>query len=252
MLNLISNLKAQYRRWILQAGEKAIRRLEAYIGHNSLIGDTPYFSPDSFPWIADLESQWQIIRQELDVLLEKVDRLPNFQDISRDQYDITQDNLWKTYFFCAYGVKAAHNCLQCPATDRLLSTIPGLNLAFFSILLPHKQIPVHRGPYKGVVRLHLPLKVPHPTQCGIRVGGEVRHWEEGKVMLFDDTYPHEAWNHSDDIRVVLFVDIIRPMRFPASLFNRWMLNLIAISPYIRDERPNFEEWDRKLGQVFRN
>jgi ornithine lipid ester-linked acyl 2-hydroxylase len=250
MANLISHLKAQYRQWILKEGEQAIRRLEGYIGRNSLVGDTPYFSSDFFPWIPDLEAQWKTIRQELDVLLEQVDRLPNFQDISRDQYDITQDSLWKTYFFCAYGVKAKNNCQQCPETDRILATIPGINLAFFSILLPHKQIPVHRGPYKGVIRLHLPLKVPHPDQCGIRVGDEVRHWEEGKVMLFDDTYPHEAWNHSDEIRVVLFVDIIRPMRFPAAWFNRWMLQLIAISPYVRGERPNFEEWDQKLGRLF--
>jgi ornithine lipid ester-linked acyl 2-hydroxylase len=251
MANLFPNLKAQYRQWILREGEKAIRRLEGYIGRNSLVGDTPYLSTEAFHWIPELETNWKVIRQELDVLLEKVEQLPNFQDISRDQADITHDHLWKTYFFCAYGFKAQHNCQQCPETARILDHIPGINLAFFSILLPHKQIPIHRGPYKGVIRLHLPLKVPQPpTQCAIRVGDQIRHWEEGKVMLFDDTYPHEAWNHSDEIRVVLFIDVIRPMRFPAAWFNRWMLQLIAISPYVRGERPNFEEWDRRLGNIF--
>jgi ornithine lipid ester-linked acyl 2-hydroxylase len=247
MLDFYHQLKTQYRQWLLKEGEKAIRRLEGYIGRNSLVGDTPYLENHHFSWIPELESNWKTIQQELDTLLQNVDRLPNFQDISKDQYDITQDDLWKTYFFCAYGVKAEGNCQRCPQTAQLLAQIPGLNLAFFSILLPHKTIPVHRGPYRGVIRLHLPLRVPEPAiACGLRVGDEVRHWQEGKVLLFDDTYPHEAWNHTDGIRVVLFVDIVRPLRFPASWFNRFFIQLIAWSPYIQEAKINFEEWDKKM------
>ncbi|MCU0565583.1 MAG: aspartyl/asparaginyl beta-hydroxylase domain-containing protein [Oculatellaceae cyanobacterium Prado106] len=245
------DLQEKYRAWIIREGENAIRRMESYIGKNSLVGDTPYIDGHHFDWLPRIESQWRLVQQELDILLEKVDQLPNFQDISRDQYDVTNDDRWKTYFFYAYGVRADRNCKQCPETTRLIESIPGLNTAFFSILMPHKQIPVHRGPYKGVVRMHLPLRVPEPaTDCALRIGGDLRHWEEGKSILFDDTYPHDAWNNTDGIRAVLFLDFVRPMRFPASLVNRFLLQLISWSPYIQGEKPNFEEWDRRMEKLF--
>ena len=69
----------------------------------------------------------------------------------------------------------------------------------FSILSPHKRIPPHVGPYKGVLRYHLALKVPEPAdQCGITVHGVTRHWEEGKSLVFDDVWEHSAWNETDD------------------------------------------------------
>ncbi|MGL5078248.1 MAG: aspartyl/asparaginyl beta-hydroxylase domain-containing protein, partial [Waterburya sp.] len=130
--------------------------------------------------------------------------------------------------------------------------IPGLKTAFFSILLPDKHIPEHRGPYKGVLRCHLPLKVPQAKeQCGIRVAQEIRHWEEGKCLVFDDSYPHEAWNKTDEIRVVLFLDIVRPTIFPASLLNHFLLNLIRWSPFIKDAQKNQNQWDQRLARVLK-
>ncbi len=91
--------------------------------------------------------------------------------------------------------------------------IPGLTTAFFSILSPHKHIGEHRGPWRGVLRYHLALRVPEPAaQAGISVGGQVAHWEEGRSLLFDDGYEHFAWNDTDGVRVVLFVDVIRPLK----------------------------------------
>ena len=93
--------------------------------------------------------------------------------------------------------------------------IPGMTTAMFSILSPRKHILDHRGPYKGVLRYHLGLIVPEDAErCRIRVGEDVRHWEEGKSMIFDDTFNHEVWNDTDETRVVLFVDVLRPLPFP--------------------------------------
>jgi aspartyl/asparaginyl beta-hydroxylase (cupin superfamily) len=55
---------------------------------------------------------------------------------------------------------------------------------------------------------HLPLIIP--PKCGFRVGNDVREWEEGKLIIFDDSIEHEAWNESDQDRVVLIFDIWRP------------------------------------------
>lgn len=246
-----ATLKSKYKQFILAEGEKSLRRLERSIGRSSLIGDAAFFDSQQFDWVAHLESNWLVIRQELDKVLRNVNELPNFQDISEDQYSITQDQRWKTYFFYAYGIKAEKNCEKCPQTTRLIEQVPGMKTAFFSILLPHKHIPEHRGPYKGIIRYHLGLKVPQPaTSCRIRVGNEMRHWQEGKSLIFDDTFPHEAWNDTDQIRVVLFLDFVRPIRFPFSILNQFIIQLIVWSPYIQNNKPNFRKWEQHLDKVF--
>lgn len=241
---LLSDLQARYYRFVVTQGEKLVRSLQQSISEQSLVGDRPFFAPEILPWIADLEAQWPRVRAELDAVLQATDPIPNFQDISVDQRAITADDRWKTYFLYGYGYKAHRNCDRCPETTRLIEAIPGMKTAFFSILYPHKRIPEHCGPYKGLLRYHLGLKVPQDAdRCGIRVGGEVRHWQEGKSLLFDDTYPHAAWNDTDELRVVLFVDIVRPLRLPYGLFNRLFINLIALSPYVRDGRRRLLAWE---------
>jgi beta-hydroxylase len=241
------NYREKYREYVLTQAEKLLRKLEQLFADYSLIGNATFFNPEEYDWVRNLETNWQIIRQELDNLLLNIDDIPNFQDISTDQYSITQDNRWKTYFFYAYGLKAESNCQKCPQTIRLIKKIPQIKTAFFSILLPQKHIPQHCGPYKGVIRYHLALKVPQDYQnCAIKVGDDIRHWQEGKSLMFDDTFSHEAWNKTEEIRVVLFVDVVRPMGFPLSLLNQIILKLIAISPYIQSAKYNFQKWERKL------
>ena len=246
MSQIYSRLKVKSRQSLLTQGEKVLRQLEQLIARFSLIGDATFFDSQQFSWVAHLESHWQSIRQELDSVLNRVDELPNFQDISTDQYSITQDNRWKTYFLYAYGLKVAKNCERCPETTRLIEQVPGMKTAFFSVLLPHKHIPEHCGPYKGVIRYHLALKVPDQKGCRIRVGDDIRHWEEGKSLVFDDTFPHEAWNDTDDIRVVLFLDFVRPLRFPLSVLNQLIIQLIAWSPFVQSGKKNLEQWEQQL------
>jgi beta-hydroxylase len=121
-----------------------------------------------------------------------------------------------------------------------------LKVAFFSILAPHKHIPEHRGKHKGLIRYHLGLKIPaSPDCCGLRVADQVVHWQEGKSLLFDDTFLHEAWNDSDTYRVVLFLDIARPLRFPLSAVN-WLVNrLVAASPIVQEAKTNHERWEQR-------
>ena len=137
--------------------------------------------------------------------------LPNFQDISKDQIEITNDDRWKTFFLYGYGFEAKLGVEMCPKTAALMREIPGMKTAMFSILSPRKHILDHRGPYKGVLRYHLGLIVPRKAEkCRIRVGEDIRHWQEGQSLMFDDTFNHEVWNDTDETRVVLFVDVLRP------------------------------------------
>lgn len=227
-----------------------IKRIERILIRYSLVPDTPFLVSPEFSWVRTLEADWKLMRAELDRLLEAPERIPNFQDISRDQYNISQDDKWKSYFLYGYGYKMENNCKACPETTRILESIPGMFTAFFSVLAPGKHIPLHRGPYRGLLRCHLALIVPEPRQdCWIEVGGETSTWEEGRCIVFDDTYRHRVENNTGGRRVVLFIDIKRPLKFPGSLLNRVVLFLIRLSPYIQDARRNQRAWEKRLGET---
>lgn len=211
-------------------------------------GRTEFFDTDEFPWVVDIEARADEIRAELDGLLARVDELPNFQDIQEEQRKLTQDDRWKVFLFYGYGARAEDNCRQCPRTAEILESIPGMTTAMFSVLLPHKHIPAHTGPWKGVLRYHLALRTPtDEAACRIRVGESINHWRNGRSMLFDDTFEHEVWNDTDDMRVVLFVDVIRKLPWYLALPNRAFIGAIARSPFIKRALANSEAWQETLG-----
>lgn len=226
-------------------GKQARLPIERLLSCASLVPTTPFLDPHLFPWTQELEHHWLELRRELDDVLDSSRPIPSFQEISVRQSALTTDHGWKTFFFFGYGLKADTNCARCPKTAALLESIPGLRTAFFSILAPGKELPPHRGPYKGVLRYHLALRIPNPpTSCGIRVGETQRHWEEGHSLLFDDSFEHEAWNHGNSVRVVLFIDIERPLKPPVNQLNRGVLTLIASSPYVQHAKRQFLAWEQ--------
>lgn len=237
------------RRLSISVGLWIVKRIERVLTRLSRVPDQPWFDPSAFGWTRFLEDNVSTIRGELDEILEHPERIPNFQDISRDQTHLTNDQGWKTFFLRIYGYRIDGNCELCPETARIVESIPGIYTAVFSILTPGKHIPRHRGPYKGVLRCHLPLVVPERAEdCWIEVGGEVRHWETGRCLVFDDTYRHRVENNTDEARVVLFLDIKRPMNPPGNLFNDVVLGLIRRSPLIRDAVRNQAAWQTAIGR----
>jgi ornithine lipid ester-linked acyl 2-hydroxylase len=233
-----------------QVGARLLHGTERFVLRSSLVPTTPFLDPGLFEWIPRIEAEFEAMREELDMVLGRLDDLPNFQDISVDQASITHDDRWKTYFFVGYGFRSEANCERCPRTAEVLDSIPGLTTAFYSILSPHKTIGAHRGPWRGVLRYHLGLKVPRPADAsGIEVGGEVSHWEEGRSLVFDDGFEHRAWNGSDGVRAVLFVDFVRPLSTPAAQVNRALIKAIGRSPYVRDARNRHEAWEQRFAAL---
>jgi aspartyl/asparaginyl beta-hydroxylase (cupin superfamily) len=222
----------------------AVERLNL---RNSLVGNPPIYDNAVFPWVKTIETEWHLIRQELDKVLVRKDELPGFHEISTDVATTSQDNGWKTYLLTGYGVSSEANIAACPQTWRICRKIPGLITVMFSILEPGKHLPPHRGPYNGVLRLHLGLIVPEPReQLGIRVGTEVYRWREGEVVIFDDAYEHEAWNRTQHTRVVLFVDFVKPLAQPARLLNWLLLKLAIFTPFIREGTENQKKWEKRF------
>lgn len=138
--------------------------MEARIRATSEVGATPFFDDALFPWLSALKAEWRAVQTEAEAVLAVRERLPAFQDISREVGYISMDRQWKTFMLMGYGLRSRRNLARCPATALALRHIPGVRTAFFSILEPGKRLPPHRGPYNGVLRLHLGLIVPEPRE----------------------------------------------------------------------------------------
>ena len=129
-----------------------------------------------------------------------------------DTFDKIGSDKWRTYNLILFNQDVPSNTKKCPITTKLLKKIPGMQSALFSFMKPGAYVPPHNDPAKGVIRYHLALKVPKEREkCFINVDGRNYHWEEGKGVLFDDVYDHWVRNDSDETRVILFVDILRPL-----------------------------------------
>ena len=133
---------------------------------------------------------------------------------------------WRTFGLYAFGQKQRRGCALCPETARLVRRIPGMTMAGFSRLAPGAHI------------CHLGLRVP--PGCALRVGDETRQWQEGRCLVFDDSYDHEAWNRGDGVRTVLLVDFRNPAR-------RWPL---ILNPQLTPEMVDFIENDHVPTQRF--
>jgi ornithine lipid ester-linked acyl 2-hydroxylase len=213
----------------------------------SLVGNPPIYDKSVFPWTRALEQDWRAMRAELDRVLTRKEELPAFHDLSADSTTITRDRGWKSFILAAYGFRSGNNINQCPETWHICQNIPGLISVMFSILEPGKHLPPHRGPYNGVLRLHLGLIVPEPREhLGIRVENEIYRWREGETVIFDDAYEHEAWNDTQHTRVVLFADFRKPLFFPANFINWVLVNLAFFTPFIREGAIKERAWEKKF------
>ncbi len=180
-------------------------------------GRGPRFDTDQFPWIRKLEANLDAMREEfLDVREESV---PSLSDILSGKQRLASDG-WRLLAMRYWSYDLTTNCQVCPRTWELVRGIPGMTTAAFSVLEAGEHIPAHRGVFPGLLRCHVPLFVPFSNElCRIRIGQESHHWRTGEAILFDDSFEHEVWNESDQPRVVLLVDVKRPLPQPLRLVN---------------------------------
>lgn len=178
-----------------------------------------FHDPADFDWVPAVEAAAGAIRQELVALLTEGLRgfRPYIQsDVNQPRADdnhLLDNGDWSALFLCENGQLFDEVIARCPtAWDAVqaapLPRIVNSPTVMFSLLRPGARIAPHTGTHNARLICHLPLIIP--PRCRFRVGNEVREWEEGKLLIFDDTIEHEAWNDSDEDRFVLIFDIWRP------------------------------------------
>lgn len=218
-------------------GKRIRLPINRWLHRHSAIGSGPFFEESQVPGIELLRDNWEAIRAEAEALLANRASIPPLGRISPDHRRIATNSSWKSFFLSGYGFKIAANRARCPATSALLDRVPGVVVAFFSIFEPGTHIPKHRGMSKALLNVHLGLIVPTGQgRCEIRVGNETRRWRSGELMIFDETYDHEAWNLTNEPRVVLFLHVLRPMYWPGRLIGRLFLWAVSRTSIVQDAR----------------
>ena len=229
--SLLSPLKQRYGGAALGRVESAIR---IYVGEQDPrypdarqqptffyvpgLPTTPYFDRRLFAWIPAYEAMYPAILEELQALLptdqgrERVFGSDALEEANLKGYGRAPS--WNGYYFYRHGERREVNCTACPITARILDSISLTRIrehgpeVLYSVFTPGTHLLPHRGVTNARAVSHLPLIVP--SDCAINVGGEVHQWRTGRVVVFDDTYEHEAWNRSNEIRVVLIADVWNP------------------------------------------
>jgi len=199
-----------------------------------------------FPALDAVTRAYPVIRKEFDKLLEEGLTLPQYHEVDSGERAIsdTTPNRWNVFILECLGYKVGPNVARCPETMRALADVPGMIQAFFSILDPGKSVPEHEGPYLGYLRYHLGLRVPKKNPPKIVVNGQDYVWKEGEGVLFDDSWPHQVVNTSDELRAVLIVDVRRPLPVTANVVNKFVTEVVGRYAYGRPVARKAEQFAR--------
>jgi beta-hydroxylase len=227
---------------------KTINAFYTWLEDNGLMKPNPAYIRDyhrRYPGLRELEAGHQDVRCECLALLEFKDRLTDVEALGGGYtHGGIHTAKWKAFMFKS-GEFIEENCRMAPKTAELIRGVPGVYTAFFSVLDPHQEITPHWGYYKGFLRYHLGVRIPYNNEtnlCWLRVNddraqnalqdkaqivnGERYYWKEGEGIIFDDNYLHDAANESDEVRVVLWLDLRRRMPFYVMPLNRLCLWLV--------------------------
>ena len=192
--------------------------------HYPGLPEIEFHDRSAFQGIAGLEQATADIRAEFDALIaaEAADMVPYIQYPDRvpmrQWKELNHNPKWSAIHLLQNGQRVEANARHCPKTLAAVAAMDQPKVAgaspnaMFSLLAPRTRIPPHTGVANTRLVCHLPLIVPE--DCGFRCGETMCTWQVGTAFVFDDTIEHEAWNDSDELRVVLIIDLWPPALEP--------------------------------------
>lgn len=182
----------------------------------------PVWDGAALEWLRPFEENASVIREELLALRNgrgfQPLKIPNWASqnqlaspdgagsLSHDAGD------WNVFYLYLHEVPFEENCAHCPVTSSLLKQLPrSYKHAFFSALTPGTHILKHHGPTNKKLRVHLPLV--GADGATLRIADQMvtyRREQEGRPIVFDDSFEHEAWHRGESTRIVLVFDVWHP------------------------------------------
>ncbi|MCP5396822.1 MAG: aspartyl/asparaginyl beta-hydroxylase domain-containing protein [Sphingomonadaceae bacterium] len=192
-----------------------------------------YVNPNSFPWRGEVEAATDAILAEAQKLLGNDGTFASYVQRTADRpqgdvHGLLDNSDWSTFELTAQGSPVADRIALCPITHKTITATGALcdvparaPTIMFSLLKAKSRIPPHTGMINARLICHLPLIIP--GEGALRVGRQTQKWEVGKLMAFDDTVEHEAWNDAAKDRLVLIFDVWRP---DVSLEERAQINAL--------------------------
>lgn len=195
----------------------------------------PYYDSDEIPQAPYLLSHAKTFECEFLNYFNNLDKLDgHYVDESS-----RPNHLWKTIFLFMQGEEVVENTRKFPVSRELILKLQGISKMFilFSVLEPGAQITEHTGPINGFLRIHIPISIPK-GDCFLEVAGERKQWKKEKLLVFDDSFVHQAWNRTESPRVVLIVSIYNPL-----LTQQQQKTLVRMEELI-DETMVSKKWAR--------
>lgn len=200
-------------------GKREIFPQQPSVFYVPYLAQRQFFEREEFAWAETVEAATPAIRDELVRLLEEDAPFRPYIEAEknrphRDLFGLLDDPSWSALYLWKDGALVEEIAARCPRTVEALEKIPLSHVGqrtpsvLFSMLRPGAHIPAHHGMLNCRLICHLPLIVP--PGCWLRVGNETREWEQGKLLIFDDSIAHEAMNPSEETRVILLFDVWRP------------------------------------------
>jgi aspartyl/asparaginyl beta-hydroxylase (cupin superfamily) len=200
-------------------GEQVVQLQQPSIFYFPGLPQKSFYDPADFDWAAGLEAAAPEIKAELLAILDEGIPFRPYVESERDRpysdfAGLNDDPNWSALYLWRDGRLVEENARRCPTAVAALEKVPMTRMGartpsvLFSLLRARSRIPPHHGMLNTRLIGHLPLIVP--PGCWLRVGNETRQWEEGKLLIFDDSMEHEASNPTEELRIVLLFDIWRP------------------------------------------
>ncbi|XP_012578439.1 PREDICTED: aspartyl/asparaginyl beta-hydroxylase isoform X2 [Condylura cristata] len=181
----------------------------------------PWWTPKETGYtelVKSLERNWKLIRDEGLAVMDKAQGLflPEDENL-REKGDWSQFTLWQQ------GRRNENACKGAPKTCSLLDKFPETTgcrrgQIKYSVMHPGTHVWPHTGPTNCRLRMHLGLVIPKEG-CKIRCANQTKTWEEGKVLIFDDSFEHEVWQEATSFRLIFIVDVWHPELTPQQRHN---------------------------------
>jgi beta-hydroxylase len=199
------------------------------------VSTNPILDVDDFPELAPLRDNWRTIRDEAQSLLES-DKILGSHRHDDLAFLSFYKRGWKRFHMKWYGDFLPSAKALTPKTIELVASIPSVRSASFTLLPPGAELGKHRDPFAGALRYHLGLITPNDDKCAIWVDGQEHSWRDGEDVVFDATQVHWAHNDTDEVRVIFFADVTRPLHTPFLRGLTWLIaNTVAPATQSRND-----------------